>query len=49
MVPKRIVNRRIISGALTNRRWILDVYGMVTWQFLHEFCGLWEALERIQL
>lgn len=47
-VPKRTANRRTVLEALTNKRWIEDIHGVVSWQVLQEFCVCWEALEGVQ-
>jgi hypothetical protein len=49
MVPKRTTNRRTVVEALTNKRWIQDIHGVVSWQVLQEFYVCWEALEGVQL
>lgn len=48
LVPKRTANRRTVLEALTNKRWIEDIHGVVSWQVLQEFCVCWEALEGVQ-
>ncbi|WVZ75533.1 hypothetical protein U9M48_023578 [Paspalum notatum var. saurae] len=40
LVPKRVVKRRTVSQALTNRSWVADIRGALTVQWMDWSCGL---------
>ncbi|WVZ80002.1 hypothetical protein U9M48_027520 [Paspalum notatum var. saurae] len=44
-IPKRVVKRRTVSQALSNRCWVSDIKGALTVQVLTEYLHIWELLE----
>jgi hypothetical protein len=48
-VPKRVIQRRTVSQALSNRGWVADIKGALTVQVLIEFLKVWELVEGIVL
>jgi hypothetical protein len=49
MIPARIANERMVCEALADFRWVYDIHGTVTVQFILEFMSLCECLEEIPL
>lgn len=47
-IPKRIVDRRTIREALTNRRWISDITGALSVGALVDYLHLWELISSFQ-
>ena len=39
-IPKRIVNKRTVEKALTDRAWVLDIRGIMTVEVTVEFLNL---------
>jgi len=39
-IPKRIVNKRTVEEALTDRAWVLDIRGIMTMEVTVEFLNL---------
>ena len=48
-VPKRIVSKRTVREALTNRRWVSDIKGALTWGVLVDYLHLWNAIADVVL
>lgn len=48
-VPKRIVSKRTVREALTNRRWVSDIKGALTWGVLVDYLHLWNAISDVVL
>jgi hypothetical protein len=48
-VPKRIVSKRTVREALTNRRWVSDIKGALTWGALVDYLHLWNAITDVVL
>jgi hypothetical protein len=48
-VPKRIVSKRTVREALTNRRWVSDIKGALTWRALVDYLHLWNAITDVVL
>jgi hypothetical protein len=49
LIPKRVINKRTVQDALSNRRWILDIKGALTVGALIDYLHLWKALSDISL
>ncbi|WVZ52503.1 LOW QUALITY PROTEIN: hypothetical protein U9M48_003556 [Paspalum notatum var. saurae] len=49
VIPKRIIKRRTVSQALSNRTWVSDIKGGLTVQVLSEYLHIWELVEDIAL
>ena len=49
MIPKRIANKRTVLKALTNRKWISDIKGVLSFGALVDYLNLWEILSEIVL
>jgi hypothetical protein len=48
-VPKRIVSKRTVRETLTNRRWVFDIKGALTWGALVDYLHLWNAITDVVL
>lgn len=48
-IPKRVIKKRTVSQALSNRGWVVDVKGALTVQVFIEFLKVWELVEGIVL
>jgi hypothetical protein len=49
VIPKRITNRRMVQGALTNRRWILDITRTLSVGVLVDYLHLWNLISDFEL
>jgi hypothetical protein len=49
MVPRRRINKRLVSEALPESQWINDLHGSLTFRVLLEFFELYQILEEIVL
>jgi hypothetical protein len=49
LIPKRVLNKRTVQDALSNRRWVSDIKGALTVVALIDYLHLWETLSDIVL
>ncbi|WVZ96322.1 hypothetical protein U9M48_041977 [Paspalum notatum var. saurae] len=48
-IPKKAVQRRTVSQALANRRWVSDIKGALTVQVLSEYLLVWYLVDGVEL
>ncbi|WVZ74309.1 hypothetical protein U9M48_022508 [Paspalum notatum var. saurae] len=48
-IPKKAVQRRTVSQALDNRRWVNDIKGALTVQVLSEYLLVWDLVDGVEL
>ncbi|WVZ93635.1 hypothetical protein U9M48_039600 [Paspalum notatum var. saurae] len=48
-IPKKTVQRRTVSQALDNRRWVSDIKGALTVQVLSEYLLVWDLVDGVEL
>jgi hypothetical protein len=44
MIPRRLVNRRLVTEALVDWSWVQDIHGAVSWELLQELFQLGNLL-----
>ncbi|GJN02165.1 hypothetical protein PR202_ga19489 [Eleusine coracana subsp. coracana] len=49
MVPRRTANKRTVSEALAEMRWIRDIHGVASPVIISEFLKLWDLISEVIL
>lgn len=48
-MPKRIIERRTMTQALENQRWVADIKGALTVQVIIEYVRIWDLVASVAL